>query len=68
MAKLKPTQMKAIAWYAERENLRPELSTSPTIYFTHKLTKEKKTVSIDFIVPAWERWREEQKRKKKESA
>lgn len=60
---LKPNELKAIAWYMERHNLRLQLSRPPEIFFLNQDGNEI-IKQIDWLVRDWESWRKEEKRNK----
>lgn len=63
---LKPNDLKAIGWYAEKNSLRLALSAPPCIHFVDKrgrgLVKD-----LLIIRTAWENFKKEEKKKSKES-
>ena len=46
---LNAQDLKAIAWYAQTNNLRVQLSTPPTMYFTKRTTGERVTELLSNI-------------------
>lgn len=55
MSKLKPTERKALAWYCEEFNLRPELSIIPAkMIFTSRSSGEKVESHLISIVTRYE--------------
>jgi hypothetical protein len=59
MSSRTPNQEKALAWFCQEKDYKPQLSTHPTYYFT---TKTGKTVehSITSIVLQWQKMRDAQ--------
>lgn len=62
--KLKPTDHKAIAWWAEERGLVPQLSTPPTIYFKDKDEVES-SANIFSLVNLYKAWKKEQQKSNK---
>ncbi len=65
MGKLTANDQKAIGWWAEQNNLMPQLSAPPTIRFKYRQTGKISEANMVNLRARWERWREEQKRKRK---
>lgn len=66
-SRMKPNQGKALAWYCEKNNLSPQLSTYPIMYFLDENGNEHKR-HIEHLTREWEEWRKEQKRQDKQNA
>lgn len=49
MQRLKPTEAKALAWFAEENNFKVQLSTYPTMYFLDEDGKERKELIYNII-------------------
>lgn len=64
MSSRTPNQEKALAWYCQQHNLKPQLSAHPVYTFTNEKggTEEH---NIQHIVADWERWREEERKSNK---
>lgn len=62
--KLKPTHYKAIDWYCQEHNYRPELSAVPTMRFTDKATGKKVERDLEGILLAYGQWKEEDKKQR----
>jgi len=62
MSSRTPNQEKALAWYCEKNNLRPQLSAHPVYYFLDKSDNES-TRDIQHIVAEWKAQRKNEKRR-----
>lgn len=56
-----PNQEKALKWYCEKNNLKPQLSSHPVYYFINEYGKQV-TANIQSIVREWD---DDRKAKKK---
>jgi hypothetical protein len=64
MSSRTPNQDKALAWYCQTNNLKPQLSAHPVYFFTNEKGKTEER-NIQHIVADWERWREEERKSNK---
>jgi len=67
MAYLKPSDHKAIAWWAQSRKLVAQLSTPPTIYFKDDKGVET-SVNLFSLVTLYKAWLDEEKKKSKRKA
>lgn len=64
MSKLSAKDYKAIEWYMREKQLKPKLSTPPTMYFTSKLTGEEVTEQLSSIVNDYNHWNAEDQKER----
>lgn len=60
MKKYTPTELKAIGYFAERNNCIPQLSTRPTMYFKKRETGELITKELQHLVSQYKNRKKEE--------
>lgn len=61
-----PTEDKALAWFCKTRNLKLELSSHPTYYFTNKDTGKDETHQLNHILIGFNSYREDERTRKRQ--
>jgi len=65
MTKLKSSDLKAISWYCEENNLIPQLSIPPTqMHFIKRDTRQFVSIHLDMITLQYNEWNKEEKKRR----
>lgn len=65
MTKLKSSDLKAISWYCEENNLIPQLSIPPSeMHFVNREFRDRISVHLDMTLLQFKEWDKEEKKRR----